>query len=237
MKTAALWFGLLVALCAGCGQTPVRIVIDEFSMELNLTDTMQRATRRLAVVPEDARALPELWPASLAEIELNSVVSSGAVPVDLSPDPDAPNAGKYRALSELGDSIRRIELNRMVLRVDQSDLTVALPELQVQVAASPDAATADRFAWHTIGTIPGAPPGFVGDLELAFVPGGESFLHAQLSDSDRDFAVRVRGRAQLHLKEGTRIPRGRASLRLVVVATFFVDAGAAVDAVQTHTGT
>ena len=83
-------------------------------------------------------------------------MSTPPIAVDLTPDPDDPNADKYADISQAEGVGTRIELNRLVLRVEQSNVSVALPMLRVQVARDKDADPDDRLAWRTIGGTPSA---------------------------------------------------------------------------------
>lgn len=219
---------------AGCaGGVPVRVRIDEFTMEFSIDEAIKDAFTGLkssGLLPAQTGALPELWPQSLPRVQYTTVFTSPPVPVDLTPDPESPDFKKYEAINNAAGAINRIEINRMILRVEQSTLSVPLPELQLQVA--PDATTdpAERRAWRTVAVAKASPPGFVGDVEFVFEPSGESFLNSQLSDEARDFAIRIRGRVHLDTDENPRLPRGAAGLRLIIVATFFVDPEGALQA-------
>ena len=207
-------------VAAGCGGgTPVRVVIDEFDTKINVSKMVAEAVAKVPVVQDRQQPLPELWPQSLPNVSMQAVLATPPVSVDLTPPPDSPNADKYEKINQLGDVVERIEVNRLVLRVDRSTLSIGLPESRLQLAASADAKPDDRLAWRTVAIIPAAPPGFVGDIELVYVPGGESFLNDQLADSDKEFSIRVHSRVDVNLERGKPLPRGQAVARLIVMTS------------------
>ncbi len=137
-------------------------------------------------------------------------------------------AQAFDAINRASEAIRRIELNKLVLRLESNTMTVALPTLEFQIADSKDANAADRQAWRTIGYMEGVEPGFVGDNEFVFLPGGESFLNTQLREREKEFSIRVRGKMPIDTAIDANLPRGSARARLVVVATFYVEPDKAV---------
>jgi len=220
----------------GCdtGGIPVELRIDEFTMDLSVDDLVDDALaefKALGVIPPETQYLPEFWPESLPAVKHQIVLTSPAEVVDLTPDPGSADADKYSDISKAEGVIARIDLNRLVVRIEASSLTMDLPELRLQLADQKDADPDDRLAWRTIGSIPGAGPGFVGDLEFAFVPGGESFLRSQMSDDLKEFAIRVRSKIEFDTDQNPRLPAGLAKVRLIVVATFFVDPIGAIEAI------
>lgn len=227
MKRTTLLALLIVTPLFACGGgVPVRINVDEFTMEVALDDAVDAAFAEFqaqGLFPPESRGLPELWPESLPDVQYRAVLATEPVPVDLTPDPESEDADKYADINKAKEAIRRIEMNRFILRVEESSLTVALPALRLQIADAVDARPDDRLAWRTIGNLPAAEPGFVGDIEFAFVPSGESFLNAQLADDAKEFAMRVVGTVEVDTTKERRLPSGAAVIRLIVVATFFVE--------------
>lgn len=225
----AVWAASLATAC-DTGGVPVRMRLDEFTMDLDVDELMAEAHGELSslgVVPPGT-ALPELWPDSLPAIQYRLVMAAPPTEVDLSPEEGSDDYEKYKDISRAAGVVRRIELNRLVVRIEASNLTVALPELVLQVADKKDADPTDRLAWRTVGSLPGAPAGFVGDLEFEFIPGGESYLRAQLADEAKEFAARVVGRIDIDTATNPRLPSGRAVIRLIAVATFFIDPSQAI---------
>lgn len=223
----AVLFGLGAACMSGCGGgVPVTLRVDQFTMRLDLNDmveTLAQNLRTSGVLPESSGGLPELWPDNLPPIQLRLPLLTPPVPVDLTPDPGSENAAQYDKINKAADRIRRIEFNRLVVRVDETSLTVALPQLALQIADKADAKAEDRLAWRTIGTLASTAPGFVGDNELSFVPSGESFINNQLADEEKEFAMRIRGALDINTGENPKLPSGIAALRMIIVATFFVE--------------
>jgi hypothetical protein len=222
---AAAAFVLTGVACGG--GVPVRVQVDEFTMELALDDVVDTAFAKMqaqGLFPPESQGLPVIWPDSLPDVQFGAVLATDGVPVDLTPEPGSPDEDKYAEINKVEDAIRRIEMNRMILRVEQNSLTVDLPPLDLQVADDPDARDDDRLAWRTVGRIPVAPAGVAGDYELELIPSGESYLNAQLGDEAKAFAMRVKGRIDLDTTaNGGRLPSGRAVIRMIVVATFFVE--------------
>jgi len=231
-RASCIWPSVLVLLSAplglaACGGgVPVRLTIDEFTMEVSLDKTMDTLFGQFAaqgLFPAGSRALPVLWPASLPDIQYRAMFTAPPVPVDLTPEPGTPEADKYAQINKVKNAIRRIEINRLILRLEQNSLTVALPELKLQIADEPTASPLDRLAWRTVGVLPAAEAGAVSDLELEFVPSGESFLDGQLSDAAKELAIRIVGKVDIDTAREKRLPSGRAVVRLILVATFFVE--------------
>jgi hypothetical protein len=217
---------LLYSAASSCGGgIPVRMRVDEFTMEVSLDKVMDDLFAQLqaqGVMPLGSKSLPVLWPDSLPDIQYRAVLGTPPVPVDLTPPADSPDASKYKQINKVKQVIQRIEINRLILRIEQSNLTMALPELTLQVADDKDARPDDRLAWRTIGTLPGADIGYVGDLELTFVPSGESFLNSQLMDDAKEFAIRIASKVDVDTSKNKVMPSGKAAIRLILVATFFV---------------
>jgi hypothetical protein len=121
--------------------------------------------------------------------------------------------------------IVRIELNALVVRVEQNSTNIALPEVAVQIADmdidEPLPHELDNRAWWTIGTIPPLEPGAVTDLQFQWRNGGESFMNYQLGDVQKKFQVRAQANVVFDTAVNDARPRGRAKVRLIVLATFF----------------
>ena len=231
--------GLLsvLGLPACGGGVPVEIRIDEFTFDLSLDSLLGDLGTQLAgtgMLPAGG-TLPEIWPNEahgnlLPDIKYTLPLRTDPMAINLNPAPDSPDYDKYKKINEAGKVVNRIEINRLVLRIEQSDLTVAIPELKLQmaddVAANPD----DREAWYTLGKLPSADPKFVGDLEFDWMPGGESFFGFQLGDEQKAFAVRASSNITIDTAVNPVLPRGQAKLRLILVATFFVEPTKAKDA-------
>ncbi len=220
-------FGLLLAtLAIGCGGgVPVQILVDEFERELSIDDAMTTAETELkarGVLPQEGVGLPELWPDTLPDVHYPLELVSPPMPVDLTPDVEE-DAEKYEQINKASQVLKRIEINRLVLRVERSTLTVPLPDLELQMSDDKDANPDDRTAWVTIGSLDGIPAGEVSDLPFEWAIGGESYLNAQLAEEEREFAIRVKGSMDIDTTENPKRPRGIASLRLILLATFFID--------------
>jgi len=213
------------------GGVPIRLRIDEFSMDLELDEMVQQSLlefKALGLFPAETQFLPEVWPASLPAVSYRMGLTAPPIPVDLTPDPGSDEEDKYADISAAAGVVKRIELNRLVVRIEASSINVDLPEMRLQVADDKDADPEDRLAWRTIGTIPGVGPEYVGDIEFEFLPGGESFLNSQLGDEAKEFAVRIKSNLEVDTDQNPQLPAGRAQIRLIVVATFFIDASGAI---------
>jgi len=221
-----LFVGIIATQLWACGGgAPIEVRIDEFAMPFSLDDAVDQAAEQLfasGFLPPGFGRIPEMWPDSLPDIQYSMRFTTPPVPIDLTPDPGSPDAEKYAQINRVSEAIARIEMNRLVLRVEQSNLSIALPEIILQVADDPEANPLDRRAWYSIGRLPSAPPGFVGDLEFEFFPGGESFLYSQFGDEFKECALRAVANISFDTTVNSAMPRGLANLRLIVVATFFV---------------
>ncbi|TET53421.1 MAG: hypothetical protein E3J64_03570 [Anaerolineales bacterium] len=234
ISLGVLLMSLLLSSCDS-GGVPIRLRIDEFTMDLDVDEMLAGALDKfkdMGLLNANTRYLPELWPESLPSVQYRVLLAAPPIPVDLTPDPDSEEAEKYKDISKAEGVVTRIELNRLVLRIESSSITVALPEMRLQVADDKDAEPEDRLAWRTIGWIPGAEPGSVGDMEFEFLPGGESYLNSQLRDEDKEFSIRVLSKLEIDTDENPRLPAGKALVRLIVVATFFIDPAGAIEAAQ-----
>ena len=219
---------MAVGLFSSCGVgIPVRVRIDQFTFDLSLDDIADQALAELAasdILPQGLSDFPEFWPDELPPVKVRTSLSTEPVAIDLTPEEGDPNFDTFEDINQVDEVITRIELNRFILRFEQSNLTVGLPELNLQIADDPDADPEDRLAWRTVGRIAAvAEARFVGDLEFEFLPGGESFLNLQLSEGEKDFAVRVQGNVDIDTELNPLRPSGAAVIRLIAVATFFVD--------------
>jgi len=240
MRTGSSLISLVSALPAllavSCGGgVPLRVRIDEATIPLDLNALVEQTQSQLTgtgVLPGNV-TLPELWPASLPDIDRSFALPIPAVPIDLSPDASDPNFAKYEQLLKVADAINRIEINKLALRVERSSISVDIPELTLQVADAKDADVEDRRAWFSIGKFPPIGAGETGDYPFEWIVGGESMLNSQLADETREFALRVTGRVKLDTAANPNMPRGKADFRLIVVTTFFVAPEKAADAIPT----
>ena len=224
---------LLMSACSSSG-IPITLRIDEFTMDLDVDELLSGSIdelRSVGLIGPETAFLPELWPDSLPDVTYRVLLSTDPVDVDLTPEPGSEDEDKYDDISKAEGVVTRIELNRLVLRVETSSISVALPELRVQVAREKDADPQDRLAWRTIGGVSGAEPGFVGDIEFHFLPGGESFLNSQFADEEKELALRVQSLIELDTEKNPRLPSGKATVRLIVEATFFIDPAGAIDSI------
>ena len=222
--------GTIIALCwlleACGGGIPVRLRVDQFAVDVDLGDAIERAESELlaqGILPEGSRGIPAIWPSDLPRVQYTVDLTSPPVPVDLTPEEGGENEDAYRAINQAGQIVNRLEINRLILRLERSDVSVPLPELEVQVADTLDADPNDRLAWYTIGRIDRGEVGVLQDLEFRFTEGGESYLNAQMGDKNREFSLRVRGKASIDTDELTEIPRGLLRVRFITEATFFID--------------
>jgi hypothetical protein len=217
------------------GGIPVTLTIDSFTFDFSLDDVATEALGSLSSggsLPTDLESLPGLWPTSLPAIQYHTIYSVPGVPIDLTPDADSPEAGTYDMINQAEAAIARIELNRLIVRIEASTLTIDLPSLKLQIADDKNAAPNDRQAWQTLGTLPGASPGEVKDLEFEYAPGGESLLNQQLTDEHKEFALRVQADLNINTVANPRLPGGAATLRLILVPTFFIDPKGALESLQ-----
>ena len=61
------------------------------------------------------------------------------------------------------------------------------------------------------------------DHTFQFVKGGETYLNTQLADDLKEFSIRIRGKLKVNTEEFQGLPRGKAVVRLIAVATFYLD--------------
>jgi hypothetical protein len=251
----------LLCLTTACGAgVPIQLRLDEFVIDLTLDDAIDGVSTQL--LPPGSPGLPEVWPDGFPDVCYDALIATDPEDggqIDLTPDPaeDPEQAELFQPIND--GLISRIEIDRLVVRVETNTLNVGLPPIEVQAADQIDAQTEDRRAWRTVGTVggtelsptcaqrnggaagaPAVEPGEVADLEFEWARGGESFLNAQLADERclenqmidggvadplkcKEMALRVRTRLSLDTADQKQKPRGDVSLRLILVATFFVD--------------
>lgn len=239
MKHLSLFVHMLVCIAglglSACGAgVPLELHIDEFKMTLDMDDAVSNLHKELVssgVFPTGSVGLPEIWPATLPPLQYAMSTVTAPVPIDLTPEKGSDNEDKYKKINQAGNIIQRIEINRLILRIEQGNMSINMPELKLQAADTVDANPNDRRAWYTLGQIPNAEPtveqdGTITwtpeDLEFEWLPGGESFLNGQMADDLKEFAIRAVGKTQLDTTINPVLPRGKISLRLIVVATFYV---------------
>ncbi len=223
----APWALALLLLMASCGGgVPVRLRIDQFSMDLNL-DTMLSGLadnlRATGALPQDSTGLPETWPSELPPLKERVPLSTPPAPVDLSSDGNAKNAEAFKTIDKAAGVVRRIEINQLVLLIEDSSLRMGLPALNLQVADKVDADPGDPTQWRTIGILDPTEASFQGENALRFIPSGESFINGQLLDEDKAFGMRLQGDLDIDTDVDKVLPGGQARLRLIIVATFFLD--------------
>jgi hypothetical protein len=193
----------IIFASVGCGAgVPVQLVLDEFAIDLSIDDALESVGPRL--LPPDSPALPERWPDEFPDVCWDTVLTTDpdlGGRIDLTPDPmaDPAAAEKFGPIND--GLVDRIEIDRLVVRIETNTLNVPLPVIEVQAADAIDAAGDDRRAWRTIGAVGGtaipppcaqrqagaepsdlAAPGALGDFDFVWARGGESYLNAQLAD-------------------------------------------------------
>ena len=229
------------AFCAFCtlscdsGGLPVKLVIDEYTMDINVDNIMSSALidmQNRGLVSQNTAALPILWPESLPAINYSKDFVTAPAQFDLTPEEGSEEAEKYGAIGTATKLVKRIDIDRMVIRFDVNNLTWDSPQLLVQVADDKNANEEDRLAWRTIGIIPSKPAGWIGDMDFEFVPGGERYLKTQLMENEKEFAIRIRSALNLKLEPGRKLPAGKLKIRLIIAGTFFVDAKEAISTIS-----
>ena len=156
---AMVLIGLTFILEACGGGVPIRLRVDQFAVDVDLGDAIDNVESSLlaqGILPEGSRGIPAIWPSDLPRVQYDVDLTSPPVPVDLTPEPGGDNEDAYQAINQAGQIINRLEINRLVLRLERSDVSIPVPELQVQVADTLDADPNDRLAWFTIGRIEGS---------------------------------------------------------------------------------
>ncbi len=220
---AVVAFSVSTISCGG--GLPIQVKIDDFTMEIDLSTVAGSATEALqatGVLAATSTTIPEVWPESLPDISYYLDLTTSPVAVDLTPPPEEGNT-TYDAINTASSVISRIDLNRLTLRVEQNNINVPLPYLELQVAPEKDSSPYDRKAWRTIGYIDESEAGAVKDHTFQFVKGGETYLNTQLADDLKEFSIRIRGKLKVNTEEFQGLPRGKAVIRLIAVATFYVD--------------
>lgn len=243
----------LAFLLSGCGAgVPVQLVLDEFAIDLDLDGALETVAPQL--LPPDSPGLPERWPEDFPDVCWDALVTTDpdmGGRIDLTPgeDADPEAAEKFGPIND--GLVDRIEIDRLVVRVETNTLNVPLPVIQVQAADDIEASGDDRRAWRTIGAVGGVDlpppcserteetsagrvvaPGELEDLEFVWARGGESYLNAQLADETcreeaspdrcKELSLRARTRLAFDTAEEPSRPRGQVRLRLILVATFYV---------------
>lgn len=253
---------LLFSLSTACGAgVPIQLKLDEFVIDLSIDNAVDTVSTQL--LPPGSPGLPEVWPEGFPDVCYDALIATDPEEggqIDLTPDPveDPDNAELFKPIND--GLVSRIEIDRLIVRVETNTLNVPLPPVEVQAADDIDANPDDRRAWRTLGAVGGTelpptcaqleagaapaqavPPGQVADLEFEWARGGESYLDAQLADESciekqlmegdgaadplkcKELALRARTRLSLDTADQKQKPRGQVSLRLILVATFFVD--------------
>ncbi|MEM6532214.1 MAG: hypothetical protein AAF654_06300 [Myxococcota bacterium] len=227
MRGCAGFIACVAVVFTGCGAgVPITVRVDEFTFDFDLDEVADLLGDELTgsgALPIGLDELPEIWPASLPTIDYRTTFATSPLVLDLNPEPDDPDFQKYEDINRYSDAIRRVEVNELVVRCDENDAPIEFPALTIQLAADPAASEDDRRAWFTIGSTEGEATGFVGDISFNFDRGGESFLNGQLTDSNRDFALRAVGDVRYNTDLDPRRPRGRIALRLLLEVTFFIE--------------
>lgn len=207
-----------------CGNgVPIQIRIDDFVTTIDMGQTttlLEGALHGTGLLPPQG-GIPEIWPDSLPSIRFSQSLLSPPLQINLSPS-DPVQAKKYAQITKYKNAIVRIEFNELVIRLEENTLNIDLPELKLQCADKFDASADDRKAWQTVGKIPVSPADEVADHPFAFAPGGESFLNDQLSDDLKQFALRTNGLFTFDTDVNRERPSGKVTIRMIIVATFFV---------------
>jgi hypothetical protein len=233
---------LALLLCSGCGGgVPIQLILDEFAIDLSLDDSLSSISTQL--LPPDSPGLPEKWPDEFPDICWDALVTTDpdlGGRIDLTPDPEEdPEAAEQFGPVNNG-LVDRIEIDRLVVRVESNTLNVPLPVIEVQAADDLMADGDDRRVWRTLGAVGGsalsppcaagmpAPavvgPEELGDLDFVWARSGESYLNAQLADEVKELSLRARSRLVVDTAMFPARPRGELKLRLILVATFYVSA-------------
>jgi len=214
----ACWF---VANTAACGAgIPITVRIDQFTTSFSVDDFIDDAEAELltqGVLPAGTTGIPEIWPEILPDVKYQSLYTTAPIEINL-------NEERYDDINRAEAAIKRIEINRFIVRMESSTLSISLPQLSIQAADDRNADPDDRQAWRPIGTIPATPTqGFVGDQDFVFSPGGEVFLFDQFMDDEKELALRVQGLLEIDTAINPLRPSGEASVRVITELTFFVD--------------
>lgn len=216
-------FGALGATLGCGGGVPVQIRLDSVTVDLSADDlvsAVESGLRSSGLIAPEAAGLPEVWPRELPDICLSALVTPGdedTIAVDLTPDPmkDPQAADLFQPVND--GTVDRIEIERVVLRVEENTLNFPLPPVELQAADSPSTKTDDRRSWYSLGTLGGVAldqgcpkaaggevvkAGEVKDVDFVFAVGGQSFLGTQLMDPDCEARQAAMGTPDpLHCKE------------------------------------
>jgi hypothetical protein len=223
LRVSLLGACLVSQLACGVG-VPLKLRIDEFTTSLDVDQTtaqLEASLRTQGLLPTGSIALPELWPSSMPAIRYEVSLLSAPQAINLTPS-DPNQQKKYAQVMQYAHAINRIEINHVVLRVESNSLNVDLPSLKLEGAADMNASPFDRKAWQTLGVLPAGKAAQTADLPLEFIPGGETFLDDALSSDTKRFAIRTDGLLTFDTSVNPHRPRGKASLRVILEATFFV---------------
>ncbi|MFO0726661.1 MAG: hypothetical protein U1E65_22935 [Myxococcota bacterium] len=201
-----LLFSLLAGLVGCGGGVPVQIRLDSVTVALSADDlvaAVEDGLRSGGLIAPESAGLPEVWPKELPDLCLSALVTPGdkdAIAIDLTPDPkvDPKAADLYQPVND--GTVDRIEIERVVLRVEENTLNFPLPPVELQAADDPATHSDDRRAWYGLGTLGGialdqgcpkkagegevVKAGEVKDVDFVFGVGGQSFLGTQLMDPD-----------------------------------------------------
>ena len=227
---------------SGCGGgIPIQVRTDQMTLPFNLDFAREAAGdlfRSQGILAEKS-TMPIQWSLNLPKVSIPLMVSSPPIGFSFTELLDQTVSGNEESVKKITDAlsiIRRVELNSLILRVDENTLTIPLPKIYLQIADKKDAKGYDKEAWRTIGYIDevgaGNPldetvaPAKPEDLKFQFEEGGETFLTAQLMDETKEFSVRLRSELDLSLDpdERTPLPAGGVVVRVLAVATFYIDA-------------
>lgn len=241
-------FPTALILCSCGAGVPVQLVLDEFAIDLDLDGALETVAPQL--LPPDSPGLPERWPEEFPDVCWDALVTTdpdmgGRIDLTPSADEDPEAAEKFAPVND--GLVDRIEIDRLVVRVERNTLNVPLPVIQVQAADALDASGDDRRAWRTIGAVGGVDlpppcagrsdgsegteagevvaPGELKDLEFVWARGGESYLNAQLADEtcledagpDRCKEMSLRARTRLAFDTAQNPSRPRGQVRLRLI--------------------
>ncbi len=228
------------------------ITIDDLDLD-SIIGTLEEGLVDQGVLPDGLVHLPGIWEeGALPRLVYKRFFKSDATDVNVDPDdPENADKSEFKILKQVSPLVRRVEFNRLVVRFEENTINMPLPAIRVQLADDPNAHEDDRAAWRTVGVIPATPPDKIGkphDLEVEWAPGGQLLFDQQLRDDEKKFAVRVSGVLCVDTGETDPLkadlvdldpnsgcpdgrtnaqkkqrPRGKATLRLIVIGTFYAD--------------
>lgn len=186
------------------GGVPIQVELDDLAIDVSIDDVvseLELALRQSGALPPRG-SIPETWPEQLPDVCFEQRIETTGeqvIAVDLTPDPAADPAAAEQ-LEGLDDGVvDRMEIDRIVLRIEENTMNVPLPPLELQAADQKDAGSDEDAVWWTLGTIGGtvtssgcpldaakeavlAQPGEEKEVPFVFARGGESFLLQQLMD-------------------------------------------------------